>query len=239
MTSRNKTSTKLGLSEPNYGVRHKDVKFSAVLGTKTMAQAVNIHKVLTVPICLLFMIIYSNYTLPAILYLVLHGTYCACWLTMCCAFPAKNFEVPASPLAYLVYFSSVNMYWIIPWTVISKIRETNVFFCCLSVALVIYGTFVAFCSEAQLYYTLTNSSEPKLIDHGMFKYSRNPSYVGEVMIYSGFALMGCGAWQPWALNIFMWCTFFYSNMVKKDKSISRHPGWDTYKARSGMLFPGF
>ena len=44
-------------------------------------------------------------------------------------------------------------------------------------------------------------------------------------------------WYPFAvLGVFM-VAVWIPNMLKKDKSISRHEGWDDYKANSGLLFP--
>jgi len=37
----------------------------------------------------------------------------------------------------------------------------------------------------------------------------------------------------------VWLEFFVANMLRKDKSMSRHDGWDEYKAQSGMLLPSW
>ena len=50
--------------------------------------------------------------------------------------------------------------------------------------------YVFFCAihvDAQKYYTLQNKKQ--LITDGMFRYIRSPNYLGEVMIYSSYALL--------------------------------------------------
>ena len=221
-----------------YGVGYDEIKEYPRFGLRTTAQAINLHKALTIPFCLLCMFFNNNWTLHPALYTVLHGSYTICYLISQYAFPPKNFEIQMPFSQYIAALLSLAAYWIAPWIVASRIRETNVLICCLSVALTAIGTCVCFVSQAQLYFTLANS-KPKLISSGMFKYSRNPNYVGEVLIYSGFALMSCGAWQPWVVNLLFWLGIFLPNAAKKDKSLSRHEGWEKYKQHSGKFFPGF
>jgi len=35
----------------------------------------------------------------------------------------------------------------------------------------------------------------------------------------------------------IWSTFFFRNMLKKDKSISRYPKFDEWKKRAGLVVP--
>jgi protein-S-isoprenylcysteine O-methyltransferase Ste14 len=63
-------------------------------------------------------------------------------------------------------------------------------------------------------------------------------YVGEILIYFGYALLA-QHWLPWVVNSIFWFGIFRTNMMKKDKSISRHKGFAEYAEKSGMLFPTF
>lgn len=66
------------------------------------------------------------------------------------------------------------------------------------------------------------------------KWSRNPNYVGEMMIYSSFALL-VQRWEPWYVLSYMWTLIFSSRMVQKDYSLSKKAGWKEYAATSWML----
>jgi protein-S-isoprenylcysteine O-methyltransferase Ste14 len=91
-------------------------------------------------------------------------------------------------------------------------------------------------SDAQKYFTL--KYKPGLITEGFFKRCRNTNYLGELMIYTGFALLS-GSWIGYIGITGFFIGAFIPNMIKKDKSLSRYPEFETYKKQSGLLFPKF
>ena len=66
------------------------------------------------------------------------------------------------------------------------------------------------------------------------KWSRNPNYVGEMMIYSSFAIL-VNMWEPRYILAYMWTLIFLSRMLQKDYSLSKKHGWKEYEATSWML----
>ena len=77
-----------------------------------------------------------------------------------------------------------------------------------------------------------------LIHEGLFARSRNMNYVGEVLIYAGYAIIS-GFTLPWLINSVYWFGLFLPSMLNKDKSLSRYPQWAEYKKSSGLFFPKF
>ena len=75
-----------------------------------------------------------------------------------------------------------------------------------------------------------------MITEGFLARSRNPNYLGEVLIYLSFAILA-QHWIPFLILGFFVATIFIPNMLKKDKSLSRYPEFESYKARSGLLLP--
>jgi hypothetical protein len=71
---------------------------------------------------------------------------------------------------------------------------------------------------------------------GLFSRTRNPNYLGEILIYTAFALTSFH-WLPFLILAGWVFGFFVRNMLKKDRSLSRHPEFDEYKKRTGLLFP--
>jgi steroid 5-alpha reductase family enzyme len=74
-----------------------------------------------------------------------------------------------------------------------------------------------------------------LIEDGLFARTRNPNYLGEILIYGGFAVASYH-WQPFVV-LAGWFLYFVRNMRRKDVSMSRHPEFAAYKARTGMFLP--
>jgi protein-S-isoprenylcysteine O-methyltransferase Ste14 len=99
--------------------------------------------------------------------------------------------------------------------------------------LVILGMFLHYVSDAQKYFIL--QARKGLMEDGFFARTRNPNYLGEILIYSGFVL-ALWHWQA-ALVLAGWVQYFVRNMRRKDKSMSHYPEFAAYKRRTGMLLP--
>ena len=96
------------------------------------------------------------------------------------------------------------------------------------------GVAVMMSSDAQKFNTLQNKSG--LITEGLFSRTRNPNYLGEMMIYGTYALMA-GHWLAWAILAWVWIGYFTINMIIKDRSLATKPGWNQYKQSSNILLP--
>jgi protein-S-isoprenylcysteine O-methyltransferase Ste14 len=75
-----------------------------------------------------------------------------------------------------------------------------------------------------------------LITEGLFSRTRNPNYLGEILIYLAYAMMS-RHWLPYAILSGWVFGFFLRNMLAKDRSLSRYAEFKTYKDKSGLLFP--
>ncbi len=71
--------------------------------------------------------------------------------------------------------------------------------------------------------------------NGMFRYTRNPNFFGEVLIYASYALLA-NHWLTWIVFAYA-VLYFYTRMLVKDGSISRYPEWAAYEADSSRLIP--
>ncbi|MBF2004750.1 methyltransferase family protein [Chlorogloeopsis fritschii PCC 9212] len=196
--------------------------------------AINLSKGLTFFFILGLMLVYQNFTLGAWVYLALHSTYGFLWLLKDSLFPDKKWEQEVSILQGIFIFTLVNLYWIAPFILISSGNIPPLPLVAAAISLNIFGVFLHFASDAQKYYTL--KYQPGLITEGLFARCRNTNYLGEIFIYTAFAML-TQHWLPFAiLGVFI-STVFIPNMLKKDKSLSRYPDFDEYKKRSGLLFP--
>lgn len=202
-------------------------------GLKT-ATYVNAHKILVVPVVLGLMWTYDNWSTEAFVYLAIHGTYSQLWLIKQALYPDRRFDERLPVWMGLLFcFLPLAGYYAAPYLLISRHLELPPWLVGLVVAMFTLGVFLHFVSDAQKHYTLR--LRPGLIEDGLFRRTRNPNYLGEILIYLAYALMALH-WLPFVI-LAGWSVFFVRNMLKKDASLSRHPGWEAYRRRTGLLLP--
>lgn len=195
---------------------------------------VNLHKGMTAFIVLSLMFFYQNFSIGPWLYLALHGSYGFLWLLKDRMFPDKQWEQLASIPYGIFVFLVLGLYWIAPWLLISQRIEPPAVIIAAAVMLNMVGVMLHYGSDAQKYFTL--KYKPGLITEGFFARCRNTNYLGELMIYSGFALLTV-SWIGFIGIAAFFIGAFIPNMIKKDKSLARYPEFDNYKKKSGLLFP--
>jgi protein-S-isoprenylcysteine O-methyltransferase Ste14 len=205
-----------------------------------LAWVVNFQKGGTAVFVLLLMWAYGNFGTAAWVYLALHGTYGLCWLLKDRVFPDPSWERRVTIGGALMAFLLVlGPYWVLPFLLISDVlgparAEPGAPLLALAIATHTLGVAVMMVADAQKHFTL--KYRRGLIDEGMFARVRHPNYLGEMMIYGSYALLVCH-WVAWAILLWVWSAVFYVNMRMKEASLSRHPGWAAYRARTGMLLP--
>jgi steroid 5-alpha reductase family enzyme len=196
---------------------------------------INAHKILLIPVVLWLMWYYDNWSTEAFIYLSLHGTYCLLWLLKHRLFPDRRFaEEKPIWLGIFFIFLPLAGYYVAPYLLISRhVTVPSPLVGCV-LFLYILGIFLHFVSDAQKYYSL--QLRPGLIAEGLFGRTRNPNYLGEILIYVAYALMS-RHWLPFVILAAWVFGFFVRNMLGKDRSLARYPQFADYKKRSGLLLP--
>ncbi len=195
---------------------------------------INLHKGSTAIFVLGLMFYYRNFSIEPWVYLALHGSYGFLWLLKDRMFPDKQWEQLVSIPYGIFVFLVLGLYWIAPWLLISQQIEPSAAIIAAAVTLNMFGVMLHYGSDAQKYFTL--KYKPGLITEGFFARCRNTNYLGELMIYSGFALLTV-SWIGFIGITAFFIGAFIPNMIKKDKSLSRYPDFENYKKQSGLLFP--
>jgi protein-S-isoprenylcysteine O-methyltransferase Ste14 len=211
-------------------------------GPKLVKQAwvINLQKGGALLFVALLMLWYRNNTTVAWVYLALHGTYGLCWLLKHVSFPDPQWErrVTVGGALMAVLFV-LGPYWLFPYLLISdalgpdRPPPANALLAA-AIALHTFGIALMMSADAQKYFTL--KYHRGLIEEGLFKYVRHPNYLGEMLIYGSYALL-VRHWIPWAILAYIWTGLFLVNMAMKEASLARYPGWEAYRARTGLLLP--
>ena len=145
---------------------------------------INVHKMLVAPIVLGLMWYFNNCSLEAFIYLGLHGTYCALWLMKSTLLPDRRFE-EARPLQIGLPFIFLPLagYYLAPYFLISRHVILSPWIVALVLCIYTIGIFLHYVGDAQKFYILR--LKRGLIEDGGFGYTRNPNYLGEILIYLG------------------------------------------------------
>ena len=215
--------------------------------------ALNFHKILVFPayLTILYLNNESLFSIPTNLRLVIlfHTIYGILWVIKDINFPDYSWQAHATlgsvfnmfVVLSILYYSPI--YCNFPSTrcpggnVVNSENE-EILFQSLGVISYVFGIFCHFVSDAQKFFTLKYRKPRSLITNGLFKYTRNPNYFGEVLIYVGYAFL---SGIPFTIFLFMivWILIFIPNMLHKDKRLSRHKGFAEYKSKTGLLIPNF
>jgi protein-S-isoprenylcysteine O-methyltransferase Ste14 len=197
---------------------------------------INLHKGLTALVVLAMMAAYHNFSTGAWIYLALHGGYGFLWLLKDRIYPDKRWEEDTSIGTGIITFLALGLYWVAPWLLISRGVEPTAPLLAIAIFANLLGVFLHYTSDAQKYYTL--KYHPGLITEGFFIRSRNTNYLGELFIYGSFALLSMHWVSFVILGVFAFAVFL-PGMKQKDRSLSKYPDFEEYKARSGLLLPQF
>ena len=205
-----------------------------------LAWVINAQKAGTIPFIAALMWSYGNTSAAAWVYLGLHGGYGLAWFIKDLLVPDRGWQQRVTFGGALLSFLLVlGPYWVFPWLLISGVlgpahpKPTPALMASCIVMFAV-GLTLMLGADAQKHAAL--AAGPGLITTGFYARTRHPNYLGEMLIYASFALM-VRHWIPWAILGFIWTSVFMTNIAAQEVSLSRHPGWAAYKARTGLLLP--
>lgn len=205
-----------------------------------LAWVINFQKAGTAPLIGALMWHYGNTTPAAWIYLGLHGSYGLCWLMKDVAVPDRGWQARVTIGGAIMSFLLVlGPYWVIPWLLLSGVlgpdhAQPSPAMMAACVGLHTIGVALMIGADSQKNAVLRIRSG--LIEDGFYSRTRHPNYLGEMAVYASYALM-VRHWIPWMILGSIWTFVFLTNIAAQEASLSRHPGWAAYKARTGLLWP--
>jgi protein-S-isoprenylcysteine O-methyltransferase Ste14 len=132
-------------------------------------------------------------------------------------------------------------YFMFPYIIASRSLQHGPAFFASVVFTYALGVFLHFSSDMQKHTTLSLLSRaslpPQLITTGLFTYTRNPNYLGELLIYSSFVALTGPHPLSVAYLLMVMVGLWLPNMRCKDASLSRYEGFEAYRSRTGLIFP--
>ncbi|HEX7975013.1 MAG TPA: DUF1295 domain-containing protein [Anaerolineales bacterium] len=197
---------------------------------------IDAHKGATAFFVLLLMALYGQWHNPtAWVYLALHGAYGFLWALKSRIFPDRRWEQPTGWGYGLVIWGGLSLYWIAPWLLMVRGVQAPGWYLALSIGLYSFGLFFHFATDMQKH-TELKLRPGHLISGGLFRYSRNMNYFGELLIYLGFGLLAMH-WLP-VVVLLVWVGLVWlPYMRQKDRSLSRYPEFAEYRRKTRLFIP--
>lgn len=196
---------------------------------------ISLYAVLVVPFVLAMMAIFDNWSVAPFIYLALHGTYAAMWLIKESITPDRRFkeEKPAW-IGFIDNFLPLAAYFVAPFILISGYDTPAPAYIALVLVVYICGFYLQYGSDAQKFYTLR--ARNRLITDGFFRRTRNPNYLGMILVYTALAMLA-QHWLAFAILAIWIFGMYLPSMREKDRLMERYPEFPDYKARTWMLIP--
>ena len=197
---------------------------------------IDVHKGATALVVLACIVVFHKMnSVTAWMYFALHGTYGVLWVLKSRVFGDKHWESHASVGRAALIWAGLSLYWVSPVLICARATEDPPALVAVSTVLFGLGVFLHFASDMQKHMHLKLAPHT-LLHTGLWARTRNPNYLGELLIYLSFALL---TWHPYPFVVLalFFAVEWWPNMRKKDASLARYPGFAAYAAKSGRLFP--
>ncbi len=146
---------------------------------------------------------------------------------------------------YLVFVLQAVLAWIVSLSVLAAIGSERPWgwLDTLGVVVVVFGIVFEAVGDAQLAsFKARSENRGKVMDRGLWRYTRHPNYFGEFCVWWGFYLMALAAGGWWALFSPLLMSVLLmkvSGVTLLEKDIGeRRPAYRHYIARTNAFFPG-
>ncbi|MDH3217513.1 MAG: DUF1295 domain-containing protein [Candidatus Krumholzibacteria bacterium] len=146
---------------------------------------------------------------------------------------------------YIVFGLQGLIAWIVSWTLVAAItsRADMIFLDYVGILLWAFGMAFETVSDFQLArFKADPANRGKVLDTGLWRYTRHPNYFGEACIWWGFFIMAVAAGGWWSIVSPILMTVMLlkvSGVSLLERDIDeRRPGYREYVERTNAFIPG-
>lgn len=182
---------------------------------------------------------WSSHTAGALF--VMWAGYSTTWLIKSHSFPDNCWRLTASVADGVAFWTVMSLYFSGTVMTIVKHAEAPPPVVTASLFCNLLGIFLLYVTDMQRY-THLKLKPGDLINDGMFKFVRNPNYIGEALIYLGFVGPPSAALHTTWLLIYhalIVGVLYVPKMLEKDAKLAQIESgdWQSYKKRSSLFVP--
>lgn len=145
---------------------------------------------------------------------------------------------------YVVFALQAVLAWLVAWPLMAAVASPvawNVWDFA-GVALFVFGFAFEAVADAQLARFRTNpAKQGRVMDEGLWRYSRHPNYFGECCLWWGLGLLSVAAGAWWGLLSPLLMTVLLlkvSGVTLLEQTLRERPAYAEYVRRTPAFFPG-
>jgi steroid 5-alpha reductase family enzyme len=146
---------------------------------------------------------------------------------------------------FIVFWLQAFLLWVISWPLQAAVAAEGdpSPLALLGSAMTLAGIVIEAVADLQLSaFRAAPASGDRVLDTGLWRYSRHPNYFGDFLIWWGFFVAGIGAGGPWwtivsPLIMSALLMHFSGAGLMEDTIGDRRPAYKTYIQRTSRFFP--
>ena len=203
----------------------------------TQLTAINTAKILTIACLIGFAVVFSIQDMRQVIYLCLHISYCAWWLLEQWFYPARKqlFNEPVGVLGFIFSLVFVGLLYALPGY-LAFTNPVPLSFTATAIALPLYifGSLINTSADVQ---KMTAKQEgATLVSDGIWRFSRNINYFGDLMRYLSFSVV---AGSIWAYLVPSAIALLYLQRIsqKEQTMVEKYADYADYQQSSRRLIP--
>jgi protein-S-isoprenylcysteine O-methyltransferase Ste14 len=199
--------------------------------------AINIAKVITIILLLIFAVVFGIQDSRQVIYLCLHISYCLWWLLEQWFYPQRreifNEPIGVSGFVFVVLFVGV-LYALPGYLAFANPVPLSITATVIALPLYTFGTLINATADVQK--LTAKQYGAGLVRDGIWRFSRNINYFGDLLRYLSFSVVAGSVWAYLVPGtVFL---LYLQRMSQKEQSISaKYPDYQDYQKSTARLIP--
>ncbi|MBD2431944.1 MULTISPECIES: methyltransferase family protein [Fischerella] len=203
----------------------------------TALTAINIAKVLTIVLLLIFSFVFGIQDLRQVIYLCLHVSYCLWWLLEQWLFPQRRqiFSEPVGIGGFILSLLFVGAFYSLPgYLAFTNPVPLSAIATAVALPLYIFGTLINATADIQKLTAKQYGAE--LVRDHIWRFSRNINYFGDLLRYLSFAVVAGSVWAYLVPAVIL--IIYLQRIYQKEQSMSaKYQNYADYQKSSSRLIP--
>ncbi|MER3492000.1 MAG: steroid 5-alpha reductase [Mastigocladus sp. ERB_26_2] len=203
----------------------------------TALTAINIAKVLTIILLLIFSFVFGIQDLRQVIYLCLHVSYCLWWLLEQWLFPQRRqiFSEPVGIGGLIWALLFVGVFYSLPgYLAFTNPVPLSAIATAVALPLYIFGTLIN--ATADIQKLTAKQYGAQLVRDNIWRFSRNINYFGDLLRYVSFAVVASSVWAYLVPAVIL--MLYVQRISQKEQSMSaKYQNYADYQKSSSRLIP--